>query len=307
MKHLIIVVLVLFWSASPACVVTSPCAGECIDGVYSICTCAPDDPCGYIGDGTCDDACYAIGSNPLDDTVDCGVAIVDLDGDGIDDAEEFWFASTFEPALAFAVDEVFSDRFPAWAVEPTTDGVSIFYALSYYDDGGEDSAGTNGTYGDPEFAVVDVVETVVGWDVDAVYLSAYYRDPVLDVSGWYAAEAFAYDTSNEGIHPVIYVASQEHAMFPSVSECDIGGWISGLCDDAGAFEFLGVTADGNLGNPITPLIDALTLNFEGVDHTEYYYSATPFCGWWIADGSPRVGCAPDDYGSLINDWLTVLN
>jgi len=286
------------------CGPVDPCGGECSVRAYSACTCAPDDPCGFVGDGVCDDACYAIGSNPIDDVADCGPVFIDDDGDGIEDLEELWFAETFAPTLAFAVDEAWADRYPSWAVEPTTGGISIFYALSYYDDGGEDATGETGFYGDPEFVVVEVVQLPdESWDVDQVFLSAYYGEVDFDVSGWYPAEAFAYDTSDGGIHPIVYAVSQDHAMFPTLADCDAGGWAPGLCDDQGALEVLEIYEDGNLGNPINPLWDEVVLTFDNIDYSEFYFTPVPFCGWWVEPGAPRDGCALNDYATLIGDWL----
>jgi hypothetical protein len=52
-----------------------PCddvATECSDLVYTECTCAFNDPCGWAGDGGCDDTCAEYVANPFDDSADCG-------------------------------------------------------------------------------------------------------------------------------------------------------------------------------------------------------------------------------------------
>ncbi|MCP4674435.1 MAG: hypothetical protein GY854_02740 [Deltaproteobacteria bacterium] len=53
-----------------------PCTGMCQRGVYVTCTCALTDPCGWAGDGHCDDACLAgeIVDEMFNDTKDCGDA-----------------------------------------------------------------------------------------------------------------------------------------------------------------------------------------------------------------------------------------
>lgn len=54
-----------------------PCNGECTagdnnNGLYTACTCGPDDPCGWGGDGYCDqDACMDVVSEMFDDSADC--------------------------------------------------------------------------------------------------------------------------------------------------------------------------------------------------------------------------------------------
>jgi hypothetical protein len=51
----------------------SPCSEmECILYYYSESTCAPDDPCGWSGDGYCDEECLNIVDQMFDDSADCG-------------------------------------------------------------------------------------------------------------------------------------------------------------------------------------------------------------------------------------------
>ncbi len=47
-------------------------ATECADLVYTTCTCAFNDPCGWSGDGVCDASCGDVVANPFDDASDCG-------------------------------------------------------------------------------------------------------------------------------------------------------------------------------------------------------------------------------------------
>jgi hypothetical protein len=63
------------------CAAPPPCDGACASRTYSACTCGPDDPCGWAGNGTCDDRCdiVAPGSH-FDDSADCGAPPV-CDGD----------------------------------------------------------------------------------------------------------------------------------------------------------------------------------------------------------------------------------
>jgi len=49
------------------------CNGQCDLLQHTACTCSSADPCGWVGDGTCDDACYAMfPDNHLTDAIDCG-------------------------------------------------------------------------------------------------------------------------------------------------------------------------------------------------------------------------------------------
>lgn len=52
-----------------------PCDGACASRQYDACTCSQADPCGWVGDSRCDDACYAVAPvDHLDDSLDCGGA-----------------------------------------------------------------------------------------------------------------------------------------------------------------------------------------------------------------------------------------
>ncbi len=52
------------------------CTGLCDRGVYVSCTCGSGDPCQWIEDGHCDDACLSAGVvvDMFDDSIDCGDA-----------------------------------------------------------------------------------------------------------------------------------------------------------------------------------------------------------------------------------------
>lgn len=49
------------------------CTGLCQRGVYTRCTCSREDPCGWAGDGTCDDSCLTSGivDEMFEDVEDC--------------------------------------------------------------------------------------------------------------------------------------------------------------------------------------------------------------------------------------------
>lgn len=48
------------------------CGNECASLQYTACTCGADDPCGWVGDGTCDADCSQVTNTPFDDAADCG-------------------------------------------------------------------------------------------------------------------------------------------------------------------------------------------------------------------------------------------
>ena len=56
----------------PPDVPVGTCSGECDAHRYTACTCGGTDPCGWVGNGLCDDACNAVlPSGHFDDSADC--------------------------------------------------------------------------------------------------------------------------------------------------------------------------------------------------------------------------------------------
>jgi len=82
---------------------TDPCDGACADPLYTACSCGQDDPCGWAGDGICDEECVELGyvEQMFDDTADCdptldGGADADADADAdTDTADAGTDAGTF--------------------------------------------------------------------------------------------------------------------------------------------------------------------------------------------------------------------
>jgi len=52
---------------------TELCDGACAAEDYNACACGPDDPCGWAGDGVCDEACIELDyvDEMFDDSADC--------------------------------------------------------------------------------------------------------------------------------------------------------------------------------------------------------------------------------------------
>jgi hypothetical protein len=69
---------------------TDLCDGACEELFYNACACGLDDPCGWAGDGVCDEACLVSGwvEAMFDDSADCDPAMdggVDSDTDSASD------------------------------------------------------------------------------------------------------------------------------------------------------------------------------------------------------------------------------
>lgn len=70
-----------YFDDSIDCGAGAACAGECGLGYYSECTCDPSDPCGWNGDGYCDQpSCESAFGFAFDDSLDCGGAAGACDG-----------------------------------------------------------------------------------------------------------------------------------------------------------------------------------------------------------------------------------
>jgi hypothetical protein len=273
-----------------------PCEGGCVARTASDCTCAPTDPCGWIGDGVCDLACDDRPGEHLVDLDDC-----DLDLDGLHDELELVLALRYEPWLWLSPrEEGFrDDRLPHFAVEPTGEGtLSLYYALSYFEDYGDpDLGGLSSHMGDTEFIVVEVSE--VDWRVIRVFLSAHYL-AWNDASGWFWPEQLSFEAGEDGsLHPVAYVAEWKHANYRTLALCDMGSLFADHCAE-GSLEPVGIERGRNLGNPDAPLLDGIT--FEG--NLESYWTSLPFCGWRVAsvDEDARGGCSPA-YAGYLSRWL----
>ncbi len=279
---------------------TGPCGGDCAARLASGCTCAAADPCGWTGDGICDAACLEVPvADRLDDLADC-----DLDLDGLYEVEELALALRFEPWLWLSVDEegFRSDRLPHFAVRPTGDGaISIFYALSYFEDYGDpELGGLSHHLGDSEFIVVEVRPDAAGApELERVFLSAHFEN-WNDASAWFVPEEMSLEEDDDGgLHPLVYVAEWKHANYRNLGECDLGSFTADHCDE-GTLEPVGVEAGRNLGSLEVPLLDEVGL--EG--NIERYWSPMRFCGWQVpsADDRERGDCCRG-YRGLMDIWL----
>ena len=283
---------------------TGPCQGACDQRAANECTCAPADPCGWQADGTCDDDCrHERPGDHFDDLADC-----DADQDGLYDGYEFDVARQFEPYLWIALSEegFRDDRLPHFAVEPFgTDKLSVFYALSYYEDyGDKDLGGLTSHFGDSEFIVVDLALDVGDeWIVDRLFLSAHYRT-LSDASGWFAAYEFQTHVDGTGqAHPVVYVSEWKHANYRSLQSCDLGAMMTDHCEE-GLLERVGIAADRNVGNLDHQLLDEVVHD----SNSEFYWTDIRFCGWRVAstDNADRGDCPGQNstYADWLGAWLT---
>src|SRR5262249_12002550 len=156
-------------------------------------------------------------------------------------------------------------RSPFYAVRP--DGyrhARLFYATSYYKDGGDSLIGVESHDGDSEFMVFYVSWlSDTTWQLDHVYMSAHYKtacDEGMDYPAtmleWYAAG---------GGRPLIHVAEQKHGSYPTSAVCESGCFYQDSCGDVQREDW-GVRPDSDLGLASKPIIDD---TIAGGNH-EYY-------------------------------------
>ncbi len=209
-----------------------PCLGTCDATSYNACTCGAADPCGWAGNGVCDDACRQwLPQSHFDDLADC-----DRDQDSLYDSEELRLAQQFEPFLWLSASEegFRAARLPHFAVEPRPGGgggLSIFYAMSYFADYGDpDLGGLTSHLGDSEFVVVEI-SGGGPWHLDRVFLSAHYRS-LSDSSAWVDAQQMQTVADATGVeHPVVYVSEWKHANYKDLQDCDNGAFFADHCEE----------------------------------------------------------------------------
>ena len=224
----------------------------------------------------------------------------DDDEDGVPDTDELEIARAFAPRLVFGAQEETASRVPHWAVAAGEGFVTIFYALSYRNDGGDLDWGATAHVGDPEFIVVAIIFD--GDDVEEVYvyLSAHYGADT-DASRWYVSADLVWDERGDGAHPVVWVAENKHANYHSAAACEAGAVFQDQCSDAER-RTVEVRPDRNLGQGWSPLKDRVRIG----GNSEWFWTDRRFCGWRVnstAD-SGRQDCAKtqNNYARMLSLW-----
>jgi hypothetical protein len=226
----------------------------------------------------------------------------DADQDGVSEDEELAFAEEMAPVLQLDTGEIYEGRRSYWAVTSVSGlGRAVFYALSYYQDGGETLTGLTAHLGDSEF--ITALRTPAGEDY--YFLSAHFQAST-DASRWVPRSAMASTSAVDGVdRPIVWVAEYKHGNYPDESTCEAGALYTDTCS-VGAQELVEVAPDRNLGQSWAPFLDDVTLDTAGSLNTEWYWTPVRFCGWQIAGDATadRSGCAPDanDYGTELTLW-----
>lgn len=216
----------------------------------------------------------------------------DTDGDGFLQACEYQLAALFAPQMAtYPVADGPNTRETYWSARPDftsqPNAVKIFYAVSWYADGGEVNTGYSSHYGDSEFIILTVVNpdpNYARWELASATLSAHWGT-AQDATGIYSADALEYSDNYKG-RPRIWAARSKHGNYRSKAVCDDGGFLfTDTCDDnqpeTGS---LFVASDRNLGNffwgasPVR-LKDCTRSVVNTYPGTECFWTNDRFQGW----------------------------
>lgn len=159
----------------------------------------------------------------------------DEDQDGIRDDCEDKLAYTFRPYLEMTYSDDNRGREPYWAVakSETQGWVKIFYALSYYRDGGEDDTGFGSHDGDSEFIILQVndITGTARWAMETGTLSAHWRAGwPWDGTGTWSYSEFEFPVTYRG-RPRVWVAEEKHANYKTRSDCNWGAGGTDVCSN----------------------------------------------------------------------------
>lgn len=270
----------------------------------------PPDPCEGVACGGVG-ACHVEDGEPfcscpqgyLADGLGCAE---DFDEDQVPDEAELAAARGLSPVLIFSEEEMVLGRDTHWSVrvQESTRTISVFYALSYYTDGGDPDTGLTAHLGDSEFIVVELRVDEDGYiEQYRAFLSSHFQAST-DASAWFGDGDLQFQPSgDEEIHPLVWVAANKHANYNTRDACEVGAFWQDSCDD-GLRQELTLLADHNLGHSRAPLVDEVVRAEGRRTFSEFYWTRERFCGWQVPEGGSREGCAPLDnaYELQLRRW-----
>ncbi len=255
------------------------------------------------------------GGGQITDRYCAGLAggINDADADVLSDDCELWLALKFAPRMIYdRNDDVRRESY--WAVKPVKPGlVRVFYALGYYFDLGttiditqcklitigEVFSECDGHHGDSEWIILDLRynATTQHWYLAGGKLSQHTGYGTLTAgSGGYPTTVKYPETP--GGYPLIFVARQKHANYPSRETCNSGG--AGNADDCSSNDQLfrpDVLANRNLGRYGRRLVDKVASTYpfyQDPVRYEWMWSAPKFYGWQQDHSTSALG-----YGEIL--------
>ncbi len=224
----------------------------------------------------------------------------DADHDNFGGLCERQLAIAFAPELRYNPFDQTMGREPYWAVRPHGSNFAvIFYALSYYEDGGTDCsfAGCSGHPGDSEYIVLQVWHDVEvnHWNLSAAWYSRHGGENV------YVSSALEFPSGVAGSYPRSYVALNKHANYATRAECNAGGF-GGLdnCQANNQQARVEVVWNRNIGSDMYRLRDCVESErvYQGNEEVECYWTETAWFRGWT--GVNPTGNGADPY----RDWLS---
>lgn len=249
----------------------------------------------------------------------------DHDEDGIVDECEGAFFKHFFPHLKLSLLDRAPGRepyFSAAKVYGATGRIQLIFALSYYYDPGDPVFSYKSHDGDSEFVIVEIqplscITWGCSWGVEYVTFSAHWHAGAADKSRRVHWTQLEWALSEHGMRrvggrPIVYVAQDKHANYPSKQSCQTGGYLAwDRCDDAGYDEFyddpyfpwvigvssgppgtgmsaLDISAAYNLGNSFhtyypsySSILRDCTTSRANRGGTECYWSNDQFFAGWV--------------------------
>jgi hypothetical protein len=262
-----------------------------------ICSPSTEDPApnaiGYYGGGAITDQHCAGESG----------GTTDLDQDGLADDCEHWLALKFAPKMLYdRADDVRRESY--WAAKPIKIGlVRVFYALGYYFDLGTTAdcyiniSLCEGHSGDSEWVTFDLKynRSTQHWYLYAGQLSAHeYIYPLTpSTSGWIPWLTYP---DRAGGYPLIFVARQKHANYPTREICNDGSVFgSDDCESNDQSFRPDVLASRNLGSNGYRLLNKVASTYSFYQNPvryEYMWSSSYFFGWQLDHTTHARGYGP---------------
>lgn len=230
-----------------------------------------------------------------------GEFINDLDQDGVHDDCEYLVALAFRPLMKYYSLDGYMGREPRWAARSVLGGISVFYAFSYYIDGGSTVSCPifcSPHLGDSEYILLDVVyiPSTEHWELrNAAYSQHGTPQLFFGLFGKSWPSMLEYPAKFGG-YPAVYIARQKHANYKDEADCDSGGTANSDDCIINREVRLDVLSNANLGSRDVSFIDCV---FSAVPSqnpgTECYWTDIGYFAGWQDLGNASISGTADPY------------
>lgn len=223
----------------------------------------------------------------------------DRDNDRVQDDCEFDLASSVAPMLWQSLNDEAPGKQSYWSLGRNPDSswvIQIFYALAWFDDGGDPTFNLTAHHGDSEFIILYVENSTTSvWGVVGATLSAHYGTEA-DATATYTWDDLEWPS---GAHPGVWASWNKHANYRSREVCGWGPggfWWNDGCEGYYIGAYVGTYSDRNLGNffnvpeaernVATQLVD-YTTSSHGPGIERFWTDTDTFAGWYT-DRTPEA-------------------